>query len=271
MSIDWLDSLNYMNNFIQEFDRAFRTSASLEPLEIYEQSALTCFYSAYKEGAYRKVLSNPLLEGAINACGRFIGAANRLSSTAQSMSGQTILYSIKRIENFTKISKKKTFLILCDCLSLPEYTLIFTEFADKVSFRDMFFMINPGGKTKTFEFLAENYLNVDYSKEPSLEDIANGLARKLNCSEQMLFRDMDRLIHKFEKVGFTSIRSMVETFYESISRLVARIKALSTSYTVLLLTDHGYDVMLKNGRIYPYHKWSREPSLSIIAPALILG
>ncbi|MEM2322825.1 MAG: hypothetical protein QXV23_02715 [Candidatus Bathyarchaeia archaeon] len=271
MSIEWLTALNYMKYFMLELYSALRTSTSLEPLEVYEQSALTCFYSAYKEEAYRKVLSNPLLEGAIDACDRFIGAANRLSSTAQSMSGQTILYSIRRMENFTRISGRKPFLILCDCLSLPEYALIFTEFAHKVSSSDMLFMINPGGKTKTFEFLAENYLNVGYSKEPSLEDIANGLARKLNCSGYTLFREMDRLIHKFEKVGFTSIRSMVETFHESISSLTASIKALSTSHTVLLLTDHGYDVMSKDGRIYPYHRWSGEPSLSIIAPALVLG
>ncbi len=271
MSIEWLTALNYMKYFILEFYSALKTSTSLEPLEVYEQSALTCFYSAYKEEAYRKVLSNPLLEEAIDSCCRFIGAANRLSRTIQSMSGQTILYSIRRMEDSTKISGRKPFLILCDCLALPEYAFILTEFAHKLSSSDILFMINPGGKTKTFEFLAGNYLNVDYSRELSLEDIASGLARKLNCSGYTLFREMDMLIHKFERIGFTSIRSMVEAFHGGISSLIASIKALLTSHTVLLLTDHGYDVMTKDGRIYPYHKWTGESSLSIIAPALVLG
>ncbi|MBS7605959.1 MAG: hypothetical protein QXO15_09995 [Nitrososphaerota archaeon] len=270
MSIEWLSTLNYMKNFMLEFYSALRTSTSLEPLEIYVQSALICFYSAYKEEVYREVLSNPLLEKAVEACNRFIGAVNRMSGTAQSMSGQTILYSIRRIENFTRVSRRKPFLILCDCLSLPEYAFIFTG-ACKFSFSDMLFMINPGGKTKTFEFLAKNYLNVDYSKEPSLEDIANGLTRKLSCSGCTLFREMDILIHRFEKVGFTSLRDMVKVFYERISSLIASIKAHSIDHPVLLLTDHGYDVISKDGRIYPYHRWSGESSLSIIAPALVLG
>ncbi len=270
MNIEWHTALNYMKCFILEFYSAVRTSTNLKPLEVYEKSALTCFYSAYKEEAYREILSNPLLEEAIDDCSRFIAAANKLSSTVQSISGKTILYSIRKIENFMKISRKKPYLILCDCLSLPEYVFILTKFADKLYSSDIFFMINPGGKTKTFEFLAERYLNIGYSKEPSLKDIVNGLSKKLNCSGNSLFIEIDRLIHKFENVGFTSIRNMIETFHESISNLIAYIKDLSTSHIVLLLTDHGYDVKLKNGRFYPYHRWSGESCLSIIAPALVL-
>lgn len=259
-----------MEEFMLKVSGALKVLATLEPLEAYTQSALTCFYSTYREEIYREVLSNPLLKEAIEACSRFVNAANKLSGTSQSLSGQTILYSIEKIGRFTKASRRKPFLVLCDCLSLPEYAYIFIWCACKNTPSDILFAVNPGGKTRTFEYLAKNYLDLFSLEKVSLEKIADGLSRKLNCSGHMFFREIDYLVHEFEKVGFISVRDMVKIFYEKTSSLIKSLNTLLTDHMLLLITDHGYDVMSKNGRVYPYHKWTGEPSLSVIAPVLVL-
>lgn len=139
MSIEWFSAINHLREFMLEVNNALKILLLSEPLEAYMQSALTCFYATYRENAYREVLSNPLLRNSIMACSRFINAVDKLSSTTQSLLGQTILYSIMRIENCIKTSGKKTFLILCDCLSLPEYAFIFTWYTCRSTTSDIFF------------------------------------------------------------------------------------------------------------------------------------
>lgn len=86
----------------------------------------------------------------------------------------------------------------------------------------------------------------------------------------MLFREIDDLVHKFERFGFTNLQDMIRTFYTSIFNLIKSLDALLRDHILLLVTDHGYDVMLKDYRVYPYHKWTGRQSLSVIAPILVL-
>jgi hypothetical protein len=168
-----------------------------------------------------------------------------------------VLYLLRHAKRFKHI-------VFCDGMSMVE--ALYIAYKLRAGFINV--VINPGGVTETYKFLlgAEEYM----AKQPNLEEVVNAIARKAGAS-YTIFRGYDETIHRIEGSEGFEPRSIVEEMYNVTLRLEAMIDRLKKEEaTIVLLSDHGYDVVpTVPGKFKTQHKWSPR-SLSIIAPITII-
>jgi len=154
--------------------------------------------------------------------------------------------------------------VFCDGMSLVEALHI--AYRMKASFINV--VINPGGVTETYKFLlgAEEYA----ARQPRLEEIVSAIAKRAEAT-YTIFRDYDEAVHRLEGSEGVEPQLVVDEMYSATLRLEAALSRLKREgAAVVLLSDHGYDVVpLASGKFKTVHKWSPR-SLSIIAPVLII-
>jgi hypothetical protein len=217
------------------------------------------------------VFSNPLLEDPIKRGREFIRFMIKLSGMGPMLSGESILYAIERAERILMKSKKRPFIILFDGLSLPEYAYLYDNFSRKISSDGLLYAINPGGMTKTYEYLTSIFLKSP-SENVSMGILGEMLEKRFGAVDSKVFRMIDELVHKSQLEKFADPFSMASSLYMAIEDIVSRINVLSENYRILILSDHGYDVSSEEGMWYLSHKFSSEkPCLSIFSAMMIIG
>jgi len=168
-----------------------------------------------------------------------------------------VLYLLRHAKRFKHV-------VFCDGMSMAE--ALYIAYKLRAGFINV--VINPGGVTETYKFLlgAEEYM----AKQPNLEEVVNAIARKAGAS-YTIFRKYDETIHRIEGSEGLEPRSIVEEMYIITLRLEAMIDRLKKEgATIVLLSDHGYDVVpAVPGKFKTQHRWSPR-SLSIIAPITII-
>jgi len=160
------------------------------------------------------------------------------------------------------------YVVVCDGLSIIDAAYI--AYRSKRENMEPFIipLINPGGATETYKFILEPH---SYLKgyNLTLNDIARIIAEKIEAKDSIVFRGYDESIHRLKNVHAAEI---VEAMYGLASSLYNKIARLKKEYNsdVVVLSDHGYDVIESSGGLYDVnHFWSPK-SLSVIAPLLII-
>jgi rhodanese-related sulfurtransferase len=163
-----------------------------------------------------------------------------------------------------KHAKGFRYVVFCDGMSIVE--ALYIAYKMRAGFINV--IINPGGVTETYKFLlgAEEYM----ARQPRLEEIVSAIARRAGAS-YIIFRGYDEVIHRLESSEGVEPWLIIDEMYNATLRLEVALSRLKREgATIVLLSDHGYDVVpLASGKFKTLHRWSSK-SLSIIAPVLII-
>lgn len=243
-----------------------------EPKKVYGLMLKTVLH-AVNQARFSEVETNFLLTTLANDVRTLVAFINRLLQKRVAESSIYLKNAIDALERMRN-SRKPFYIILCDALSLPEYMFLLYTFHEFVSADKTFCAVNPGGKTATFKYLAKEYLSI--KTLPSLEEVTmrnvgESLREKLGASGSFIFRDIDMLIHYGGEYG--DVDSMINSLFKIVNRLQNEVENwLNNKYKVLILADHGYDV-LRNDNIWTLnHRWEKEKlCVSPFVPILIMG
>jgi len=164
------------------------------------------------------------------------------------------------------------YVIICDGLSIIDMIYIVTRLRKELEKNSMkgFFvapLINPGGVTETYKFILEPHIYL-YNGSLTLDDIAKNITKQLLAKEYIVFREYDRLLHQLKSVH---VNTIVDTMFKLTSELYNKILHLKKEFhsVVVLISDHGYDIVTGDGMYKIEHFW-RPRSLSIIASLAIV-
>ncbi len=160
------------------------------------------------------------------------------------------------------------YVIICDGLSIVDVVYIAFRMKRKYMEHFIFPLINPGGITETYKFILEphNYLQ---STTLSLNIIAHNIAEKVHAKDFIVFKEYDKSIHQLRNVHATDI---IDIMYSITSKLYDKIMNLKNEFSgiIMLLSDHGYDVIAKDVDLYDVEHCWRPHSLSVIASLLVI-
>jgi hypothetical protein len=215
---------------------------------------------------------NPLLSALTPDVKTLIININSLVRGRLAESSLHLQKTIEFIEN-AKRSKKPVYIILCDAFSLPEYLFTIFKFAESISVNNALCSINPSGKTATFKYLAQEYLKIKVSgtEQIIMRHVENALRLKLTASSRnRVFRDIDNLIHFHE---FETLEELTTSLFKIMSKLHKEIaNSLNQGYNVLIIADHGYDLMDNTDKIKLTHRWNKDKiCISPFVPLLLIG
>jgi len=164
--------------------------------------------------------------------------------------------------------KNPRYVILCDGLSIIDTTYIVYRLRKRLMEPFVALLINPGGVTETYKFILEPYAYMQ-NVNVSLNDVARRVAEKVSAKGAVVLRDHDESIHRLKMMRNTDI---VDQMYKLTSRLYDKIVQLKSEFNgvVMLLSDHGYDIVERDPDLYEVnHSW-KPHSLSIISSILII-
>ncbi len=168
-----------------------------------------------------------------------------------------------------EVSKNNSkYVIICDGMSITDAIYIAYRLKKEHMEPFIFPLINPGGITETYKFILEPH---DYllNASLSLKNIAYSIARKVHAKNAIVFREYDYSIHRLRNVRVIDI---INTMYSLTSKLYSKVIHLKSEFNgvIMLLSDHGYDVIVKDVDLYEVeHRW-RPHSLSVIASLLVI-
>ncbi len=160
------------------------------------------------------------------------------------------------------------YVIVCDGLSIIDALYIACRLKREGAELFIAPIINPGGATETYKFILEPHSYIQ-NADLTLNDIARRIAEKMRAKDYIVFRDYDEFIHQLKSVRASDI---IGTMYTLTSKLYSKITQLKGGFgsTIIMLSDHGYDIVEKEGGLYDVnHSWSPR-SLSVIASLLIV-
>lgn len=272
MRAEWSLSLNLLREYVFKLSESLRLSIGNGPLERYMHILFTCLCAAYGRVEFcEPISSNPLLEDPVRIGRAFIEAMGKLSERGFTISGGSILYAIERAESILKSRGKKPFIVLCDGLSLAEYTYLYDRFSRAIHPSGLLYAINPGGMTKTYEYLTSILLNSP-QVNVTMTIVGELLKSKFEAVGSVVLRDIDELVHKAQSEKFPSASDMAISLHRVIEEISFKIGVLSEDYRVLVLSDHGYDASLELNGWSLSHMFSGErPCLSLFSAMLIIG
>jgi len=225
------------------------------------------------QACFSEVESNPLLTTLADEVRTLLTSINSIIKrrvTESSVYLESIIDVLERIRN----SRESLYIILCEALSLPEYMFLLYTFHEFVDVDKAFCAVNPSGKTATFKYLAKEYLGIKTPspmEEVTMKNVGEGLRQKLGASGTSIFRDIDMLIHYGG--GYEDVDDMIESLFKITNKLRIEVENwLNNKYKVLILADHGYDV-LRNVNVWTLtHSWEKEKlCVSPFVPVLIMG
>ena len=246
---------------IQEFKNLTNVSVK----EAYETLLATVLDGVYG----RKViaLQNPVLNKISEKTHRIFEILAEILN--RGLYGLSICDALREVIDIVTLYPNRSHVIVCDALAIHDILLLSYEFEARIR---PIFAVNPGGKTKTYEYMIKQcpifrgtlIREVD---EPSLTMIARIVAQIIGASSEK-YDEFDRCIHSSQIKDF---QGLVTLLYQALEKLLIKVKIhLNAGFTVLMLADHGYDINLTNYALY--HRWSPRagPSLSILAPLLVI-
>ncbi len=162
-------------------------------------------------------------------------------------------------------TKTTRYLLLCDGMSMVE--ALYIAYRLRPSFIGV--ILNPGGVTETYKLILEPHAYFKQDGQITLNDIAQRIAGELGAEGYYVFRDFDERIHSGRIVRASDV---IDLMYGVTLKLANKLEYLKREYnaTILVLSDHGYDVMPEAGSVYKLdHRW-RPRSLSILSPLLVI-
>ncbi len=272
MRVEWSSSLSLLRDYAFKLSKSIRLSLRDESLKRYAHMLFTCLCVAYGRPEFcEQVSRNPLLEESVEIGKAFIGSMNRLSKEGLILSGGSILYAIEKVESALRTRKKKPYVVLCDCLSLPEYVYLYDRFSKIIHLDGLLYSINPGGATKTYEYLTSIILKSQLEKM-TMFTVGEALKTRFKAAGYTVLRGIDELVHRTQYEKFPSTSDMSVSLHRVIEDIAFEIAILSEDYTVLVLSDHGYDVSLEPDGCSLLHAFTGEKAcLSPFSTMLIVG
>jgi len=243
-----------------------------EPKKVYGLM-LKIVLHAVDQAHFSEVESNPLLTTLTNDVRTLVEFINTIIQRRVAESSVYLKNAIDALERMRN-SREPFYIILCDALSLPEYMFLLYTFHEFVSIDKALCAINPGGKTATFKYLAKEYLGI--KTLPSLEEVTmrnvgESLREKLGASGCSVFCDIDMLIHYGGE--YADVDNMINSLFKITNKLHDEVEnLLNNKYKVLILADHGYDVLRSDNIWTLTHRWEKEKlCVSPFVPMLIIG
>lgn len=164
-------------------------------------------------------------------------------------------------------------LVLCDALGLLEFLTLFIIYRKEIKKGYLALAVNPSGKTSTFKFMVKRWLgNYGFPEEFDMREIAYDLGRKIGFSEIRLFRGFDKLIHNVEKEGVLESKNLIELLWKIFGDFNDVLGTLLKGHKgVIILSDHGYDILRKEGRWSLGHIWRGDkPYASCLVPLILI-
>jgi hypothetical protein len=162
-------------------------------------------------------------------------------------------------------AKTTKYVLLCDGMSMVE--ALYIAYRLRPSFIGV--ILNPGGITETYKLILEPRAYFEQNRQITLDTIAQRMAEELGAKEYYVFREFDERIHSGRIVRASDA---IDLMYDVTVMLANKLEYLRREYnaTILVLSDHGYDVIPESGSIYRFdHRW-RPRSLSILSPLLVI-
>jgi hypothetical protein len=162
-------------------------------------------------------------------------------------------------------TKTTKYILLCDGMSMTE--ALYIAYRLRPSFIGV--ILNPGGITEMYKLILEPRAYFEQDRQITLNTIAQRIAEELGAEEYYVFREFDERIHSSRIVRASDA---IDLMYSVTLRLANKLEYLKRGYnaTILVLSDHGYDVIPEAGSIYRFdHHW-RPRSLSILSPVLVI-
>ncbi|MEM1666520.1 MAG: hypothetical protein QXW12_04165 [Nitrososphaerota archaeon] len=268
-----------MVNFTSELEAIVKTASTLSnmPVEVFHRIIFCSFikaglsiYGAQKEqeielenliktvaAPYRGLVNGKLYLSAL----RFVKTFNTLlknSKRATILKEADLQYILKFLEN--KIGKVDTVFVL-DCASIPEIIAIASKFSasrrNTTFYEEVF--INPVGITRFLTGQLESF-----NRESYLVQYAKLLKERLNANFFTKISKVDLITHQH---GYT-----LDGFLKSIEmqKLFDHISHFAKQSSVLITSDHGYDVVADEHGLYITHGYKKECPLNFSRIALFL-
>jgi hypothetical protein len=191
----------------------------------------------------------------------FVKSFNRMLTNA----GHAILLreaSLHYILDFLKsrIGKVGSVMVL-DCASIPEFITIASKFRSlryhPLIFSEIF--INPIGVTR---FLTEQLKS--FGQEDVLRGYAELLKQTLNANFYVKSSVIDLTVHKHG----VSISEFLESI--DVDQLFNRAKFFASQSSILITSDHGYDIIADEQGLYVAHGYKKPCPLNFSKMALFL-
>lgn len=154
--------------------------------------------------------------------------------------------------------------LLYDCMSLIE-ELVISAFLKTKGVRSLFLntiFLNPLGLTR---FMTQQLSDTKY--QPSLFNIARYIAKQLNALTYEKNSFVDRKVHD---VGLLGISEFLDKM--AIEKIANEVLSAASRGRVLIISDHGYDVIasLDESYIYVVHGFKQVSGFGVI-PLLLLS
>jgi len=261
---------NIVNKLIIDIKRRYFLLGR-ESQKVYSLMLKTVL-QAVDQARFTEVESNLLLRDLINDVRLLVIEINSILRERIAESSLYLKTAINILDRM-KGSMEPLHILLCDSLSISECMFLSYIFPRFIDIDKMFFAINPSGKTATFKYLAKEYLGIEteFLEEVTLRNICEALREKLGAFGCSLFRDIDMLIHHGGNYG--NINQMTNSLFRVVSKLCGEIeKLMNNKYKVLIMADHGYDILKRDSLWALTHGWEREKlCLSPFVPIIILG
>ena len=248
----------------QDFPRLAEDSRSA-----YSLLLKTVLHSV-NEASFPEVESNFWLREIITDTKKLVNEVNDLARLGPS-AGELLSKAMDSIS--MKIGKKGAlYIVLCDCLSLTEFLYLVYVFREEVKPDEALCAVNPSGKTGTFKYLAKYYLGAEEVPDfLVMSTIAEGIRKKFSYSGCYLFPEIDNFVHETSGNGFRTFDELIDSLFYLANKIVSKIRELQPA-SILILADHGYDVVKEGGKWSLTHKWDpRFPLLSPLVPILLVG
>jgi hypothetical protein len=262
---------NIVNDIVTEIkDR--HTLLGTDQARIYA-TMLKIMLQATRQERFPEVESNPLLQTLTQDVSALISHIN-LSLHSKVAESSLYLENAFGFLEKVKSSSKYLYIVLCDALSLAEFMFITSTFSDLIKVNNALCAVNPSGKTATFKYLAQEYLGMkihDPLEEVTLRNVAENLRVKLGASGCQLFRNIDVFIHFGREIQ--SFEDMSGELFKIVNKLCDKITNWrDNDYNVLVLADHGYDVLKSINLWTLTHSWDKDRlCASPIVPVLLVG
>ncbi len=160
------------------------------------------------------------------------------------------------------------YVIICDGLSIIDAMYIAYRLKKEGMKPSIIPLINPGGVTETYKFILEPHSYIQ-NINLTLNVIAHRIAEKIHAKDYEVFKEYDELIHQLKNVHAIDI---IKKMYKLNSDLCNKITRLKKDFnsTIMILSDHGYDITEKSNGFYDVnHLWGPR-SFSVIASLLII-
>lgn len=249
-----------------------RLSRDLENIDddknVYE-TLFNVFYYALTGLSFttKRPLEDARLIHAVDTIKKFLEKvfelSNKYKASLSSVAREVYRMAIREMRD-----KPLKYIVLCDGVSIIEalYTALKMRSSTFIGV-----IINPGGNTETYKFIIKPHEYSTREAPPSLKEIAQSIADEVGA-EYKVFRGIDDAItnNSGKPMKPSTIISLLYNITSELLRLFKSLKRGKPNAAVMMISDHGYDVVPRGLEAFELqHCWSPR-ALSILAPLVVL-